>query len=93
MSLPALALGPARMLRVAVNDQRVTGDRIANRPQISLYMSGKEATFVAPDGSITVPYAPSAEAGVMAAIDNWGRFQLSKHKDVAAEEASEADEQ
>jgi sialic acid synthase SpsE/D-lyxose ketol-isomerase len=26
-------------------------------------------------------------------VDNWGRFQLSRHKDVAAEEASEAEEQ
>ena len=52
----------ARMLWVAVNGKRITGDRIANRPQQSLYMSGKEATFIAPDGGITVPYAPSPVA-------------------------------
>ena len=52
----------ARMLWVAVNGKRVTGDRIANRPQKSLYMSGKEATFIAPDGGITVPYAPNTAA-------------------------------
>ena len=52
----------SRMLLIDVDGQRVTGDRIANRPQKSVYMSGKEATFVAPDGGITVPYAPSAEA-------------------------------
>jgi cellulose/xylan binding protein with CBM9 domain len=52
----------ARTLWVDVNGERVTGDRIANRPQTSLYMSGKEATFIAPDGGITVPYAPSPEA-------------------------------
>ena len=26
-------------------------------------------------------------------VDNWGRFQLSKHKEAAAEEAPESDEQ
>ena len=52
----------SRSLRLTINGERVTGDRIANRPQTSLYMSGKEATFIAPDGGITVPYAPSAEA-------------------------------
>jgi len=52
----------SRTLRVSVNEQDVSGDRIANRPASCLIMSGKEATFIAPDGAITVPYSPSAEA-------------------------------
>lgn len=52
----------SRMLWLDINGTRVKGDRLANRPPQSMYMSGKEGTFVTPDGSITVPYAPSAAA-------------------------------
>ena len=59
---PKVAGFASRALRVSLNGQRIEGKRLSNRPASSMYMSGKEATFVAPDGSITVPYAPSAAA-------------------------------
>jgi hypothetical protein len=52
----------ARSLAAELNGRRITGDRINNRPQSSMTMSGKEGTFIGPDGSMTLPYAPSGEA-------------------------------
>ncbi len=52
----------ARSLRVEVNGRPVEGTRLVNRPRSSMTMGGKESVFVAPDGAMTVPYAPSGEA-------------------------------
>ena len=51
----------AGSLAANLNGQRIKGDRLTNRPQVSMWMSGKESTFVANDGRMTVPYAPSAK--------------------------------
>ncbi len=59
---PKVAGYRSRSLEVLVNGKRVEGRRLSNRPPASYTMSGKEATFVAPDGFITMPYAPSAKA-------------------------------
>jgi len=59
---PKVAGFASRSLVLELNGRRVSGDRIANRPQSSVWMSGKEHMFIAPDGAMTIPYAPSSEA-------------------------------
>jgi len=58
---PKVAGFAARSMALEVNGKRVPGDRISNRPQSSVWMSGKESVFIAPDGSMAIPYAPSSE--------------------------------
>lgn len=45
-------------LSLQVNGQRVTGDRINNRPAKATVMSGKQGTFITPDGQMAVYYTP-----------------------------------
>jgi hypothetical protein len=49
-------------LAVELNGKRITGDSISNRPKRSMTMSGIEHTFIAPDGRLTIPYTPNAQA-------------------------------
>ncbi len=45
-------------LSLELNGQRVTGDRINNRPPKATVMSGKQGTFITPDGQMAVYYTP-----------------------------------
>jgi hypothetical protein len=58
---PKVAGYSARSLALEVNGQRVSGERLANRPRNSVTLGGREATFIAPDGAMTIPYTPKAE--------------------------------
>ena len=69
---PRVAGFRATCLAVDWNGAQVGGDRISNRPNRSMWMSGKESVFVAPDGRMTVPYTPSA-----AAYDRDPRYALT----------------
>jgi hypothetical protein len=52
----------ARSLLLELNGKPVEGKRISNRPASSMTMSGREANFIAPDGFMTMPYAPNAKS-------------------------------